>query len=265
MNPTILKIGGGAAINLEGIISDLSSQSCPTIIVHGANSLRDRLARDLGREKTILTSAKGYQSVYSDDSALELIMMAYAGLQNKRIVELCQKNGINAVGLSGLDGRLIRGRRNRGIRVRRDGRTFIRRDRSGKPVSVNRELLGLLLSQGYTPVLCVPIADENGVAINSENDDIVGRLHQAFHADRIIQLIEAPGLLSDASDNSSLLPRLTRAELARMEQSAEGRIKRKLYALIRLFEFSDTTVIVADGRADHPLQDIERGKGTVIG
>ena len=260
----IIKIGGGDQINLEGIIQDLAGIDEPSIIVHGANSLRDRLAKELGREKVVLTSAKGYQSVFSDDSALELIMMAYSGLQNKKIVELCQQNGVNAVGLSGLDGRVIQGRRNRGIRVREKGKTLIKRDLSGKPASVNQKLIQWLLNNGYTPVLCIPIVDENGSAINSENDDIVGRLHEAFHADRIIQLIEAPGLLSDVHDEKSLISQLTYGELMQKESAAGGRIKRKLYALLKLFDFHPTSVIIADGRISNPLKQALEGKGTRI-
>lgn len=110
-------------------------------MVHGANALRDDLAEKLGSPKRVLTSVSGYTSVYSDDRALEMIMLAYAGLRNSQLVEHCQRVGVNAIGLTGLDGLLIRGRRNRGIRVRRNGKTMIERDRSGKPVSINGDLL----------------------------------------------------------------------------------------------------------------------------
>ena len=87
----LVKIGGGESINLEAVITDLAKQEQPFIIVHGANVLRDQLAQKLGMEKTILTSASGYSSVFSDQDAIDVIMMSYAGLRNKRIVELCQK------------------------------------------------------------------------------------------------------------------------------------------------------------------------------
>jgi acetylglutamate/LysW-gamma-L-alpha-aminoadipate kinase len=260
----ILKIGGGASINLRGIIQDLAGIEEPVIIVHGANALRDELAHNLGREKTVLTSVRGYQSVFSDDSALELIMMAYAGLRNKQIVEMCQQEGINAVGLSGIDGRMIQGRRNAGIRIRKNGKTLIKRDRSGKPQSINIGLLRMLLENGYIPILCIPIVDEQGTAINSENDDIVARIHESVSADRIIQFIEAPGFLAEPGDESSLLPVMTRLELGKREQLAEGRIKRKLFALQKLFQFCPTSVIIADGRTEHPLNEALAGKGTLI-
>ncbi len=190
----LIKIGGGEKINLEAAIQDLATLEQPFVIVHGANVLRDQLAQKLGLEKTILTSVSGYASVFSDQNALDVIMMSYSGLRNKQIVELCQRHEINAVGLTGLDGRLVQGERNKGIRVRENGKTLIKRDLSGKPRSINSQLLTLLLENGYSPVLTIPIVDENGYAINSENDDIVTRIAHTLDIDTLIQLIEAPRL-----------------------------------------------------------------------
>ena len=118
----VLKIGGGDGINLAGIALDLAEISEPMIVVHGANGLRNRLAEKLGHTVQTVTSVSGYTSVLSDSDTLDLMMMAYAGLRNKRLVELLQQNGVNAVGLSGIDGRVVQARRNRGIRVREGSR-----------------------------------------------------------------------------------------------------------------------------------------------
>ncbi len=261
----LVKIGGGESINLEAVIADLARQDEPFIIVHGANVLRDQLAVKLGIEKTVLTSVSGYTSVFSDQDAIDVIMMSYAGLRNKRIVELCQRNDINAVGLTGLDGRLVQGERNKGIRVRENGKTLIKRDLSGKPRGINTGLLGLLLDNGYRPVVTIPIVDENGFAINSENDDIVTQLAAALEIHTVIQLIEAPGFLDDPDDETSLVERMSMVELNTREALVEGRIKRKLLALKRLCSDGKTRVIITDGRSDHPIEDGLNGKGTHIG
>ncbi len=261
----LLKLGGGDGINLEATIADLATLDAPCLIVHGANQLRDRIAAQLGMEKQILTSVSGYSSVYSDADAIDAILMSYAGLRNKRIVELCQRHGINAIGLTGLDGRIIRGERNRGIRVREGGKTLIKRDFSGKPRAVDGALLSLLLERGYTPVLTIPIVDEKGFAINSENDDIVTRIAATLEIDTVVQLIEAPGLLEDSTDEGSLITRLDLNELRAREASAEGRIRRKLLALTRLCESGRTRVIIADGRVEQPLAAALGGAGTHIG
>jgi acetylglutamate/LysW-gamma-L-alpha-aminoadipate kinase len=260
----LIKIGGGEQINLDATIADLATLQQPFIIVHGANVLRDQLAQRLGMEKTVLTSLSGYASVFSDQDAIDVIMMSYSGLRNKQIVERCQRSGINAVGLTGLDGRLVQGERNKGIRVRENGKTLIKRDLSGKPRSINTELLSLLLDNGYCPVLTIPIVDENGFAINSENDDIVARIASALNIESVVQLIEAPGFLDDPDDESSLIAEMSLAELQRREASVEGRIKRKLLALSRLCQGGKTRVIIADGRGEQPVIDALAGAGTHI-
>ena len=260
----IIKVGGGAKINLEGIAADLAKIEGPFIVVLGANALRDQIALQLGLPKIELTSVSGYTSVYSNEDAIDIIMMSYAGLRNRRFVELCQRQGINALGLTGLDGRVVKGARNRGIRVREGGKTLIKRDFSGKPKSVNEPLLRLLLDNGYRPVLSIPIVDEQGFAINSENDDIVNVLQDVLHAERIVQLIEAEGFLEDRDDPTSVVQRIAQAELADREAAVEGRMKRKMLALRKLFESGAVEVILADGRSDHPVCDALAGQGTVI-
>tara|TARA_B100000676_G_scaffold311876_1_gene383515 strand:+ start:1267 stop:2058 length:792 start_codon:yes stop_codon:yes gene_type:complete len=260
----IVKIGGGADINLAGAIADIAELSEPCIIVHGANALRDQLAEQLGTPKQVVTSTSGYSSVLSDASAIDVILMSYAGLRNKRVVELCQRNGVNAVGLTGIDGQTVKGERNKGIRVRENNKNLIKRDFSGKARSVNGDLLRLLLDNGYTPVITIPIVDEKGYAVNSENDDIVNALQAALHADTIVQLIEAPGFLDDANDTNSLVPSMTRAEVAVREQQVEGRMKRKMLALKTLVQLDQVRVVISDGRVEHPVRDALAGAGTTI-
>lgn len=261
----IVKVGGGATINLDGIVEDLAQLDQPFVVVHGANALRDEIASNLNKPRQTITSVKGIDSVFSDEDAIDVILMSYAGLRNKRLVEALQVRGVNAVGLSGLDGRLIQGKRNSGIRTKQGSKTLLKRDFSGKPQSVNQTLLTLLLDNGFVPVLTIPIVDENGYAINSENDDIVNVLQSALSASLIVQLIEAPGFLDDASDEASMVAKLSQAELISREQQVSGRMKRKMMALTRLFERGAARVIISDGRTEHPLRDALDGAGTHIG
>ncbi len=260
----IIKIGGGKDVNLKGVVHDLATLTERFIIVHGANAVRDEIAAKMGFPTQTVTSVSGYASVLSDEKAIDAIMMGYAGIQNKRLVELCQQGGINAVGLSGLDGKLVQGARNKGIRVRQNEKIIMMRDFSGKPKQINQELIALLLDHGYVPVICIPIIDENNFAINSENDDIVAVLQESLHADTVIQLIEAPGFMDDIKDDRSLVPSISRAELDTREAQVEGRMKRKMLALKKLMENGAARVIISDGRVEHPVQDALSGKGTII-
>ena len=260
----IVKIGGGESLNLEGVVSDLASIDEPFMVVHGANALRDQVAEKMGFNKEVITSASGYTSVFSNENALDAIMMAYSGLRNKRLVEMFQQQGMNAVGLTGLDGRIVQGKRNKGIRVMENGKKMLKRDFSGKPQSANQALLSLLLENGYVPVLTIPIVDEEGFAINSENDDIVCVLQKALGASTVVQLIEAPGFLEDADDANSKVDHLSKLELAEREQQVEGRMKRKMHALNKMANASEARILISDGRTEHPVLDALAGKGTTI-
>ncbi|MCB9059557.1 MAG: [LysW]-aminoadipate kinase [Calditrichae bacterium] len=260
----ILKIGGGAALNLQGIAANMQSIEEPVIVVHGANALRDELARRLNSNIQKVTSVSGYSSVLSTEEVIDLQMLAYAGLKNKRLVEIMQQHGINAVGLSGLDGAVIRARRNPGIRTRENGKLKLIRDFSGKPDSINTKLLDLLLENSFVPLLTVPILDENNHAVNSENDDIVALLNKHYKADKIIHFIEAPGLLENADDPYSLIKQMSKIELSSREEKMSGRIKRKLHAINTLLKDGARQIIIADGRTENPLKDALSGKGTVI-
>ena len=257
----IIKIGGGKDINIEGIAKDISEIKEKCIIVHGANHFRDELYSKLGKEKKILTSLSGYSSVFSNTDMIDSIMMAYSGLRNKRIVECLQKNGVNAIGLSGIDGRLIVGKKNQGIKIKEGEKIKLIRDFSGKPQSINKELLMYLLEKDYLPVISIPIIDENGEAINTENDDVVSLIKKELGCNLVIHFIEAPGILKDKNDPDSLIKKLTQNDLLELESKVEGRMKRKILALRKL---NPCRIIVADGKTENPLKDALDEKGTVV-
>ncbi len=146
----LVKAGGGASLNWEGIALDLAElhQSVPLILVHGANALRNEIAGRLGIALRTVVSPSGVTSVYTDREALDVFLMAYAGLANKRIVALLQRHGLQAVGLSGVDGRLWEAKAKKDLLVKDNGRTkLLRNNLTGRVERINTGLLGLLLFQ----------------------------------------------------------------------------------------------------------------------
>jgi acetylglutamate/LysW-gamma-L-alpha-aminoadipate kinase len=93
---------------------------------------------------------------------------------------------------------------------------------------------------------------------------VVRVLQRSVRADTVINLIEAPGFLLDKDDESTLIQKMSPLELEAREQQVEGRMKRKMLAVRKLFEAGATRVVIADGRAQHPVADALSGKGTVI-
>jgi acetylornithine/LysW-gamma-L-lysine aminotransferase len=262
----IVKMGGGD-LDLDGIAADLAGLSRPFVLVHGANRLRDEMAVALGRPSRVVESISGYTSVLSDDDAIDVLLAAYAGVRNKRIVEALRKAGVDALGLTGLDGGLVTGARNRGIRVERDGKKLLLRDQSGKPSAVNGDLLRALLRRGHAPVLTVPICGEEGEALNSENDEVLALLAAELGATDVVSLIEAPGLLADANDEDSLVLDLDPADLEGWESRVQGRMRRKVRALRSLFDRCappGPRFRLADGRVCAPVSAALAGGGTLV-
>jgi acetylornithine/LysW-gamma-L-lysine aminotransferase len=262
----VVKVGGGH-LDLEGIADDLAGIGRPFVLIHGANRLRDELAVALGRPPEVVESLSGYTSVLSDDHAIDVLLAAYAGIRNKRLVEALRRAGVNALGLTGLDGGVVRGQRNQGIRTIRGGRKMLLRDHSGKPRSVDGATLRALLGRGFTPVLTVPIAGEDGSALNSENDDVLALVVAELDALEVVSLIEAPGLLADPDDPASLVPELDPTELEAWEARVEGRMRRKIRSVRSLFELSRSPGVrfhLSDGRLDRPVSSALAGAGTLI-
>lgn len=262
----VVKIGGGD-LDLGEIADDLAALDDPFVLIHGANKLRDELAHALGRPPKVVESISGYTSVLSDDDAIDVLMAAYAGVRNKRLVEALRRAGVDAVGLTGLDGGLVEGVRNKGIRVKQDGRKLLLRDNSGKPRSVNGDLLRDLLARGHAPVITVPIAGEDGSALNTENDEVLALLSAELGATDVVSLIEAPGLLTDKDDPESLVQRVDANELEGWEKRVEGRMRRKIRALRSLFDGAGTPgprVRLSDGRVSRPVSRALEGAGTLF-
>src|SRR5690348_3351829 len=156
----LIKIGGGKNLNISAISADIASlieKGEHVIVVHGASGTRDAIAEKLAMPTRTIISPSGVSSVYTDEKALEVFLMVYAGLMNKKIVTAFQQVGVNAVGLSGIDGRLWEAKRKDVIYAVENGKTRLITDNmTGKVVGINTELLMLLINNGYIPVICPP-------------------------------------------------------------------------------------------------------------
>ena len=110
----VVKIGGGSGTQIEPAVADLTEilrAGRKVVLVHGASGETNVLAEKLGKPPRFVTSVSGIESRYTDRETLEIFEMAYCGKANKAVVEAFQRRGVNAVGLSGLDGRIFEGKR----------------------------------------------------------------------------------------------------------------------------------------------------------
>ena len=156
----VIKIGGGQGINYVGIFENLHAlidAGQQAVVVHGANHEMSVLTERLNLPQRMMTSVSGYESRFTDPATMEAFLMVYCGKVNKTLTALAQGIGLNAVGLSGVDGRLLFGQRKKAIRIIEDGKKkLIRDDYSGRIESVNTKLLRTLLQAGFLPLICPP-------------------------------------------------------------------------------------------------------------
>ena len=150
-----------------------------------------------------MTSPSGYTSRFTDRETLEIFEMVYCGKMNKGIVERLQRQGVNAVGLSGLDGRIFEGKHKDKVRSVENGKVkVLRGDHTGTVEKVNTDLLELLLSNGYLPVLTPPGSSFEGVAVNVDGDRAAAAVASSLNADALLLLSNVPGLLRNFPDEA---------------------------------------------------------------
>jgi len=265
----VIKVGGARGVDLDTVTADLAvlaSEGQRWILVHGGSHETNVVAEKLGHPPKFVTSVSGYTSRYTDRTTLEIFEMVYCGKTNKGIVERLQKLGVDAVGLSGIDGRLLEGPRKKAIRVREGGKTLlIRDDLSGKVEHVNTGLLDLLTGAGYFPVVCPPAISTESDAINTDGDRAAARIAAAVGAETLVILSDVPGLLRDFPDESTLVGELRLGEVeGAAEKYAEGRMKVKLLGAAEAVRDGVGRVVLGDSRGERPVRRALDGAGTAI-
>jgi acetylglutamate/LysW-gamma-L-alpha-aminoadipate kinase len=264
----IVKLGGTEGVDFSAICQDvveLQALGHDLILVHGGSAEANALGEGVGYPPRFVTSPSGFTSRYTDRKTLEIFAMAVNGKVNTLLVEQLQRLGINAFGLSGLDGRIIQARRKSAIRIIENGkRKILRDDYTGKIEQVNTGLLCLLLASRNTPVIAPIAVSENGEALNVDADRAAAMIAASLRADVLLLLTAVPGLLKDFPDESSLIQTLPPSQLDSAMEIAQGRMKKKILGAKEAVQGGVGQVIIADGRVENPISNALAGNGTVI-
>ncbi len=263
----IIKVGGGKSINWDYLTEDLIKlcKKQKIILVHGASVRRDEIARKLNIPTRYITSPSGFTGVYTDKKAIEVMTMVYAGLVNKEIVARLQRAGINAVGLSGADGRIWQGVRKVNILQYQNGKTrLIKNTFTGKVNEINTDLLKLLLNNGYLPVITQPAISADGELINTDNDRNIAVMAKYLKVKKIVVLFEAAGLLKDFKDSSSLIKKIRQDKLYGISKEVSARMAKKVLGAFEALKDGVEIIYWGDGRVKKPIYSALKGEGTII-
>ena len=264
----VIKVGGSLGIDYDALCDDVAEMwgaGERLVLVHGGSAETNRVAEALGHPPVFVTSPSGYSSRYTDRKTLEIFEMVYCGKVNKGLVERLQRRGVNAVGLSGLDGRIFEGKHKESVRSVENGKTkILRGDHTGTVERVNVRLLELLLTNNYLPVLTPPGASFEGVAVNVDGDRAAAAVAVSLKADTLLLLSNVPGLLRDFPDESSLIKTIPAGAVEDYLEFAQGRMKKKVLGAAEAVAGGVTRVMFGDARVQTPIQNALAGRGTII-
>jgi len=264
----VLKIGGAKAVDPAGALDDiahLSSQGNSLIIVHGGSTAIDENLERMGLSPNYVETPAGVIGRFTDEATMKVFTMTMAGSLNTNLVVKLQNLNINAVGLSGVDGRLLYGPRKDSIRAIENGKKkILRGDHSGKITSVNTDLIQLLLDNGYVPVISPPMLAEDGIAVNTDADRASSSLAGSLSA-TLVSLTDVSGIYRDISDPTTLISSAqTPEQYSLLQNAAEGFMTRKLMAATDALQQGAEKAIIASANEEHPLLSALDGGGTHI-
>jgi len=249
-----IKIGGSVVDNLHPTtildIKKIAEQE-GVILVHGGGKEVTKVSKQLGKEPKFVVSPSGIKSRYTDKETAEIFTMVMSGRINKMIVRMLQKNGINAIGLSGVDGKLIQAdRKKKLLSTNEKGRKqAIDRGYTGKITDVNSSLVKLLLDQGYTPVISPIAISEDSDFLNVDGDRAAAYVAGKVSSDKVLFLTNVDGLLMD----EKLVNNLTLAEAKEIRPKIGFGMEKKILAATEALDMGVTEALIANGQKENPI------------
>ncbi len=201
----VVKIGGNVVDNpaaLEQFLDLFTSISGPKVLVHGGGKIATKISAALGIETQMVEGRR-----VTDEETIKVVTMVYAGLVNKSIVSKLQARNVNALGLSGADGNVIKSHKRTGSTV---DYGFV-----GDVDEVDGAFLLQLIKDGKTPVMAPITHDGNGLLLNTNADTVASKVAVALgqkEPTRLNYCFELTGVLKDINDQNSLIERITPIE-----------------------------------------------------
>ena len=263
----VVKLGGEVLSDpdvrdqVAGQLSLLSSLSIRLVVVHGGGPQATALSRRLGQEPRMVAGRR-----VTDDEALEVAKMVYAGQLNVDLLAALREHKVQAVGLSGIDADLLTAHRRPPVSVvDDDGRTVqVDYGHVGDIDRVDPRVLVTLMEARFMPVIASLAGDEDGGVYNVNADTVAESLAVALRAQKLIFLTGAPGVLRDRNDPTTLVTFADPDDLAGLMASGAlaGGMRPKVEACIRAATSGVERTHIIDGRApDALLLEVFTGAG----
>ena len=261
-----IKIGGSVVDNLHpSTILDIKKivESEGAVIVHGGGKEVTKVCEQLGKTPKFVTSPSGIKSRYTDKETAEIFTMVMAGRINKTIVQMLQKNGINAIGLSGVDAKLIQAERKKKLLIvnEKGRKQAIDGGYTGKIKEINSSLIKSLLDQGLTPVISPIAISEESDFLNVDGDRAAAYVAGKVGTDKVLFITNVDGLLMD----DKLVTKLTLAEAKEIIPKIGPGMEKKILASTEALDMGVKEALIANGQKENPISSaISHENCTVI-
>jgi acetylglutamate/LysW-gamma-L-alpha-aminoadipate kinase len=267
----VVKVGGARAVDPDGALADVANLvggGEDVVVVHGGSTAVDETLEALGEDPEYVETPGGVVGRFTDERTMEVFEMVLPGKLNTDLTAGLLNEGVDAVGLSGVDGKLLAGPRKSAVRVQEGGRKKIRRgDHSGTIEQVNADLLETLLAGGYTPVATVPMAGKDGdqwLPVNADADRAAAAIAGALGA-ALVVLTDVAGVYADPEDETTRIDEVATADdWSDLEAAAEGFMTKKVMAAEEALDGGAASVAVANANAEAPVTSALDGDATTI-
>jgi acetylglutamate/LysW-gamma-L-alpha-aminoadipate kinase len=261
----VVKIGGSILQeDLTLFAQDIKqiSKQHEVILVHGGARIVTQISEKMGTPPKFIVSPDGYRSRYTDKDTIETFLMGIAGKANKTLVQILQKHGNDAFGLSGIDGGFLRGPRKTKLKVR-EGKKILMIDGgfTGVIKKVRIEILEMLLEKGLLPVVATVALSDDFHPLNIDGDRTAARIAASIKADYLISLTDVPGVLDD---QGQLIQKIPINELVEEIKRVKTGMKRKLHAVQEALRAGVNSVRIASGLVENPLTNAIQGKECTV-
>lgn len=258
----VVKMGGSLFGKEEKLLSDVAKLGEPFVLVHGGGGETTKLAERLGIRVEYITSPDGFKSRKTTREMIEVFLMAVGGKINKLLVARLQKLGVNAVGLCGMDGRMLSARRKIQTSVENGKTRMVRDVYTGKIEKADAKVLQSLLNAGFIPVVAPITLSEESEPLNSDGDRVAAMIAAALGAQKVVLLTDVDGFYDNFPND--FVPKMGASEIDGRIKKATGGMKRKLVAAKEALAGGVTEVIIANGMIDAPVTAAMNGGGTHI-
>lgn len=255
----VVKYGGNAMINanlkqqvMEDIVL-LWLTGVKVVLVHGGGPEISEMMEKLGKKAEFVNGLR-----VTDKETVDIVQMVLSGKVNKSLVHLLQMEGGKAMGVSGIDGRLIE------AKIKNQKLGFV-----GEITSVNIDPVRDLLEKGYIPVISTVGGDSEGNVYNINGDTAAAYIAGALGAERLIMMTDIAGILRDKDDPETLIPSVTIKEAEQLFKDGviSGGMIPKVECCITAIKCGVKDVTIMDGRIPHSiLMELltDEGAGTMV-